>query len=51
MIPVYDSKLGGWQIVYLPNQFIRREKWGQPVNNKVYESWESAMHDLDKWAD
>jgi hypothetical protein len=50
MNPVYNAKLGGWQIVYTPNIFIKREMWGKPVNKKVYESWDSAMHDLDKWA-
>ena len=50
MKPIYSAKLGGWQIVHLPNQFINRELWGKPVNNKVYESWDSECHDLDKWA-
>jgi hypothetical protein len=51
MTPVYDPKVKGWRIVYTPNQFINRELWGKPVNNKIYESWDSACHDLDKWAE
>jgi hypothetical protein len=51
MTPVYDPKAKGWRIVYTPNQFIKREMWGKPVNNKIYESWDSACHDLDKWAE
>ena len=51
MTPVYDPKVKGWRIVYTPNQFINRELWGKPVNNKIYESWDSACYDLDKWAE
>lgn len=47
----YNVKLRGWQIVYTPNNFINPKLWGQPVNKKLYESWHSAMHDLDKWAE
>lgn len=46
----YDSKRGGYVIVYDVNNFISRAMWGKPVNKKVYESWASACHDLDKWA-
>lgn len=48
---IYNPELKGWQIVYLPNKFTNRKLWGKPVNNKVYESWDSACHDLDKWAE
>lgn len=47
----YNKQLGGYQILYLPHIFLNVEKWHTPVNNKVYESWDSAMHDLDKWAE
>lgn len=47
---IYDKELGGWRIIYTPNEFLKKEMWGKPVNNKVYESWLDAMHDLDKWA-
>lgn len=50
MKPIYNAALGGWQIVYTPNQHIRRELWDKPVNDKIYESWDSACYDLDKWA-
>ena len=46
----YDSVRGGYIIVYDANNFISRAMWGKPVNKKVYESWASACHDLDKWA-
>lgn len=48
---VYNAELGGWQIIYLPNQYINPKLWNKPVNNKIYESWDSAAHDLDKWAE
>lgn len=48
---VYNKELNGWQIVYTTNHFIKKEIWHKPVNNKIYESWDSAMHDLDKWAE
>lgn len=48
---IYNAQLKGWQIIHIPNQFIKKEVWHKPVNNKVYESWGSAMHDLDKWAE
>jgi len=51
MTPIYDPKAKGWRIVYTPNQFINRELWGEPVNNKIYKSWDSACHDLDRWAE
>lgn len=47
----YNAQLNGWQIVYTPNQFIKKEMWHKPVNNKIYDTWGSAMHDLDKWAE
>ena len=50
MEPKYDAKKGGWVIVYLPNQWINIKLWGKPVNNQVYESWDEAMHVMDKWA-
>ncbi len=50
MEPKYDKLLGGWVIVYTPNQWIKKEKWGKPVNNTVYASWDEAMHVMDKWA-
>jgi len=40
----------GWQIVYTENQFINKEMWEKPVNNKIYNSWNDANHDLEKWA-
>ena len=46
----YDAKKGGWVIVYTPNQWIKKDLWGKPVNDKVYESWDEAMHVMDKWA-
>lgn len=51
MKPQYNKELRGWQIVYTPNNFINPALWNKPVNNKVYDSWDSAMHDLDKWAE
>lgn len=48
---VYNKELNGWQIIQTPNQWINPKMWNKPVNNKVYESWASAMHDLDKWAE
>ena len=50
MIPVYNPKIKGWQIVWVPNVHIKRELWHKPVNNKIYESWDDALHDMDKWA-
>ena len=47
----YNAQLNGWQIVYAPNQFIKKEMWHKPVNSKIYDTWGSAMHDLDKWAE
>ena len=36
-------------LLFLKNQFIKQEQWGQPVNKKVYKSWDDACADLDKW--
>lgn len=47
----YNSELKGWQIVYLRTAWRHAALCGKPVNNKVYDSWESASHDLDKWAE
>lgn len=48
---IYNPKLKGWQIVYLATAWRHRALWHKPVNSKVYDSWESASHDLDKWAE
>lgn len=45
----YNPQLKGWQIIYLKNDWRNPKLWGKPVNDKVYESWHSAAHDLDKW--
>lgn len=47
----YNPERKGWEIVYTPNNFINHKMWGKSVNNKIYESWDSAAHDLDKWAE
>lgn len=48
---VFNSELNKFQIIHLKNIFTKPECWNKPVNNKVYDSWDSAMHDLDKWAE
>jgi hypothetical protein len=48
---IYNPELRGYQIVHTPNMFIKRDVWNKPVNDKIYESWDSASHDLDKWAE
>lgn len=48
---IYNPELKGWQIIYLPNQWRNPALWNKPVNSKVYDSWGSACHDLDKWAE
>lgn len=48
---IYNTELNGWQIVHTPNQFTKQELWNKPVNSKTYDTWASAMHDLDKWAE
>ena len=48
---VYNPAVKGYQIVYTPNMWIRSERWNKSVNGKVYESWDSANHDLDKCAE
>ena len=47
----YNHEKKGWEIVYTRNNFINPKMWGKSVNNKIYESWDSAAHDLDKWAE
>ena len=47
----YNPEKKGWEIVYTRNNFINPKMWGKSVNNKIYESWDSAAHDLDKWAE
>lgn len=48
---IYNVELQGFQIVYTPNNFIKKEIWNKPVNNRIYDSWGSACHDLDRWAE
>lgn len=48
---IYNKELNGWQIVYNERNCIARNLWNKPVNNKIYESWDDAQHDLDKWAE
>lgn len=48
---VFNEELKGFQIVYLKNQFVNPEMWNKPVNNKVYDSWDAASADLDKWSE
>lgn len=45
---VYNPELKGWQIVYTPNQFINKEMWNKPANDKVFKTWYEASHYLDK---
>lgn len=49
MQPQYDKDAKAWRIVYTPNEHTKRELWGQPVNSRLYESWDDAMNDLAKW--
>lgn len=46
---VFNSVLNGWQIVYMKTAWRNPILWGKPVNDKIYDSWESASSDLDKW--
>lgn len=48
---IYNPQLKGWQIVYMKTAWRNPILWGKSVNDKVYDSWESACHDLDKWAE
>ena len=48
---VFNKALNGYQIVYLKTAWRNPILWGKPVNDKIYDSWESACHDLDKWAE
>lgn len=48
---VYNSELKAFQIVHTPNIFINRKAWNQPVNDRLYETWDEASHDIDKWAE
>ena len=48
---IYNPQLKGWQIVYIKTAWCNPILWGKSVNDKVYDSWESACHDLDKWAE
>lgn len=47
---VYKKELKGWQIVWLKMAWLNPVLWGKPVNNKIYDSWDAASDDLDKWA-
>lgn len=48
---VFNKKLNGWQIVWLKTAWHNPAIWGKSVNGKVYDSWESASHDIDKWSE
>lgn len=48
---IFNKELNGWQIVYLKTAWRNPILWGKPVNDKIYDSWDSASHDLDKWAE
>ena len=48
---IFNKELNGYQIVYLRCAWRNPILWGKPVNDKIYDSWDSASHDLDKWAE
>lgn len=48
---VFNKQLNGWQIVWLKTAWHSPAVWGKSVNGKVYDSWESASHDIDKWSE
>lgn len=48
---IYNKELKGWQIIHLPNQFIRKEIWNKPINDMIFDSWEDASSYLDKIAE
>lgn len=45
---IYNKDKNGWQIVFLPNEFIKDSAWYQPVNNKIFASYDEAVHYLDR---
>ena len=45
---IYNKDKNGWQIVHLPNEFIKASAWNQPINDKVFASYDEAVHYLDK---
>lgn len=48
---IFNKKLNGWQIVWLKTAWHNPAIWGKSVNGKVYKSWDSASHDIDKWSE
>lgn len=48
---IYNKELNGFQIILLPNRLWKKEAWNKPINNKIYESWDDAMHYIDKCAE
>lgn len=47
---VYNKELDGFQIVFTPNDWINKDLWNTSYDGKVYQTWDAAMHILDKMA-
>lgn len=48
---IYNGKLKAFQIVHTPNIFINKAVWNKPVNDRLYETWDEASHDIDRWSE
>ena len=48
---VYNPEIQGFQILFTKRNGINPDLWHKPVNERVYQTWGDAMHDLDKWAE